>query len=521
MNTGGLLDKAIEYHRSGVSEKAEQLYRKILIEEPDLFKACYHFANLLHETGRLEEAMCSYEHALKLNPDYEYLLSTRITTQMKLCKWSGLTADLHALSAKILKQKKVAKPYHLLGLLDNPELQKKAAEDYNKTKYPANQKRPIFHIRQPDEKLRIGYYSAGFREHALSYVMIKRLEEHNKDKIELYGFSLFESNNQDAMRQRISKAFTKFYDVAKMSDLDVALLSRELGIDIAIDLTGYNAHERTAIFANYCAPIQINAIGYPGTMGAPYIDYMITQKSIIQPEDQHYYSEKIIYLPVNLKPAQTLEQNVSREKYGLPANGFVFCCFNSNDKILPDTFDSWMRILQSIEGSVIWLIVNNIEAIKNLRKEAQNRGVDSSRLVFTKHVSFDEYIALHQLADLFLDTFPYGAHSTANFALLAGLPVLTHKGKAYTSRVASIYLNAFNLSELITENKNDYELRATELALNPTALSKIKAKLNHNKLKASLLDSKISTRHLEQAYELIYDRYRNGLSPDNIEIENK
>ena len=521
MNIKELLDKAIEYQRNGVSEKAEQLYRKILAQEPDLFKACYHFANLLQETGRLEEAMYSYEHALKLNPDYEYLLSTKITTQMKLCEWSGLTADLHTLSEKILEHKKVAKPYHLLGLLDNPELQKKAAEDYNKTKFPASQKRPVFHIRRTDEKLRIGYYSAGFREHALSYVMIKRLEEHNKDKIELYGFSLFESNNQDAMRQRISKAFTKFYDVAKMSDLDVALLSRELGIDIAIDLTGYNAHERTAIFANYCAPIQINAIGYPGTMGAPYIDYMITHKSIIQPEDQHHYSEKIIYLPVNLKPAQTLDQRVSREKFGLPEKGFVFCCFNSNKKILPDTFDSWMRILQSIEGSVIWLIVNNIEAIKNLRKEAQNRGVDSSRLVFTKHVSFDEYIALHQLADLFLDTFPYGAHSTANFALLAGLPVLTHKGKAYTSRVASIYLNAFNLSELITKNKNDYELKAIELALDPAALSKIKEKLNYNKLKASLLDSKISTRHLEQAYELIYDRYRNGLSPDNIEIENK
>ena len=199
----------------------------------------------------------------------------------------------------------------------------------------------------------------------------------------------------------------------------------------------------------------------------------------------------------------------------------MFCCFNSNEKILPDTFDSWMRILQSVEGSVIWLKVNNIEAIKNLRKEAQNRGVDSSRLVFTKHVSFDEYIALHQLADLFLDTFPYGAHSTANFALLAGLPVLTHKGKAYTSRVASIYLNAFNLSELITRNKNDYELKAIELALDPVGLSKIKEKLDHNKLKASLLDSKISTRHLEQAYELIYDKYRNGLSPDHIEIGNK
>jgi predicted O-linked N-acetylglucosamine transferase (SPINDLY family) len=400
-------------------------------------------------------------------------------------------------------------------------LQRKAAEIWASDNYPANFVLGSIPKRTRREKIRLGYFSADFHNHATSYLMAELFEYHDKDRFELVALS-FGPDLQDQMQQRISAAFDKFIDVRKQSDKDVALLSRNLGIDIAIDLKGFTQDSRVGIFAFEAAPIQVNYLGYPGTMGASYFDYLVADKTLIPEGSQIHYSEKIVYLPnsyqVNDTQRRIADKVFAREELDLPDSGFVFCCFNNNYKITPHTFESWMRILRRVDGSVLWLLEDNPTASTNLRKEAQRRDVNPNRLVFAKRIPLPEHLARHCAADLFVDTLPCNAHTTASDALWAGLPVLTCMGEAFASRVAASLLNAIGLPELITSRQEDYEALAVELATNPERLKSVKAKLEQNRLTTPLFDTKLFTRHIEDAYTQMIERYRADLAPGHVYV---
>jgi predicted O-linked N-acetylglucosamine transferase (SPINDLY family) len=325
------------------------------------------------------------------------------------------------------------------------------------------------------------------------------------------------------MRQRISLAFDQFIDVTTLSDLEVAQLSRKLGIQIAIDLKGLTQDSRLGIFSYRAAPIQVSYLGYPGSLGAEYIDYLIADKTLIPEMSQPYYSEKIVYLPysyqVNDRKKVIADTQFTKNELGLPLEGFVFCCFNSNYKITPEVFKSWVIILKAVEGSVLWLFEDNASASFNLRKEALARGLDPNRLIFAPRMPLPEHLARHKLADLFLDTNPCNAHTTASDALWAALPVLTWMGESFASRVAGSLLNALGLPELITTSQEDYEKLAIELAKNRLKLKCIKDKLNTNRLKEPLFVAPLFAKHLEVAYTKIFEKYQADSIPDHIYIE--
>jgi predicted O-linked N-acetylglucosamine transferase (SPINDLY family) len=287
-------------------------------------------------------------------------------------------------------------------------------------------------------------------------------------------------------------------------------------------LKGHTQDSRPGIFAEGCAPIQVNYLGYPGTMGAGYMDYIIADKIVIPPESRPCYTEKVVWLPYSYQ-ANDSKRGISsrtftRQAAGLPERGFVFCCFNNSYKILPETFDVWTRMLKAVDGSVLWLLEDNPVAARNLRNEAVVRGLDARRLIFAKRLSLEEHLARHKLADLFIDTWPYNAHTTASDALWAGLPLLTSIGRSFASRVTASLLTSLGLPELITRSKEDYEAAGIALALNPARLAGIQKTLTRNRASAPLFDGKMFARHLEAAYEAIHARQQSGQPPDDIEV---
>ncbi|MDA8600447.1 tetratricopeptide repeat protein [Burkholderiaceae bacterium] len=497
-------------------------YDKAIALKPDYAEAFNNRGSALQDLKRLDNALSSYDKAIALNPDYEFLQGTKLHTQMGICDWSNLQNQSNRLLSAIEEGFKVTRPFAVLGLTDRPDLQLKASRIYANEKYPEPRGWGEFKTRPEDGKIRIGYYSADFHNHATSFLMAELFEAHDAQKFELYGFS-FGPDKQDEMRSRVSSGFKQFFDVTKKSDREVAQMSRELGIDIAVDLKGFTQDARMGIFAEHCAPIQINYLGYPGTLAASYFDYIFADKTLIPLENQQYYSEKIIYLPnsyqVNDSKRKISSRVFTRQELGLPESGFVFCCFNNNYKILPATFDVWMRLLKTVDASVLWLLQDNPTAAKNLRKEAEIRGIDPARLVFAPRMKLEEHLARHRVADLFIDTLPCNAHTTASDELWAELPVLTQMGQSFAARVAASLLNAIDLPELITKTQEEYESRAIELANNPFRLSEIKKKLEQNRETSPLFNGQLFARHIEAAYAEIHRRQLVGEKPDHIYVE--
>jgi predicted O-linked N-acetylglucosamine transferase (SPINDLY family) len=351
--------------------------------------------------------------------------------------------------------------------------------------------------------------------------MAELFERHDKSKFEIIGFS-FGPQVEDEMRTRVSRSMDRFIDVRTQSDEEVMQLSRELEIDIAVDLKGFTQDSRTGIFIGRAAPIQVSYLGYPGTMGASCIDYLVADRTLIPVESRQHYSEKIVYLPdsyqVNDSRRVIAANSPTRSEEGLPEKGFVYCCFNNNYKITPSVFDLWMRILNRVEGSVLWLLEDNPSAGVNLRQEAARRGVSRERLIFARRLPLAEHLARHQLADLFLDTLPCNAHTTASDALWAGLPVLTQMGEAFAGRVAASLLGAVGLPEMVAATKVEYEALAVELALDRSRMKTIKDRLQKNRLTAPLFDAATYARNLESAYTAMYERHNAKLPPEHISI---
>jgi predicted O-linked N-acetylglucosamine transferase (SPINDLY family) len=494
-------------------------YDKALSLKPDYAEGWSNKGVTLYELKRYDEAITHYDKALSLKPDIDWVSGDLLHIKMKICSWSGLAESLEDISQKVAASEKVAQPFPLLALNNDSFLHKKSSEIYIKAKYPFN---PVLGpiLKHPqNQKIRIGYFSADFHNHATGYLIAELFELHDKSQYELVGFS-FGPTEKDEMRQRLEKSFDKFIEVGSMSDVEVAKLSRDFNIDIAVDLKGFTQDTRTGIFAHRAAPIQVNYLGYPGTLGTVYIDYIIADKTLIPPQSQQSYSEKVVYLPnsyqVNDRKRIISERQFTRQELGLSEQGFIFCCFNNNYKILPATFEGWMRILKVVEGSILWLFQDNSWAVENLKKVAEKQGIAPDRLVFAKRLHLPEHLARHRQADLFLDTFPCNAHTTTSDALWAGLPVLTLMGESFASRVAASLLNAVGLPELITSTQEEYEALAIELALNPMKLADIKLRLASNRLTAPLFDAPLFTKNLEAAYVKIYEKYQAGLEPDHI-----
>lgn len=324
------------------------------------------------------------------------------------------------------------------------------------------------------------------------------------------------------MRERLKASFNRFVDAQMLSDREVADYLQELEVDIAVDLNGFTQSGRPKIFARRPAPIQVNYLGYPSTMGAEYIDYILADRIVIPENQREFFDEKIAYLPDCYQPNDSkrkISQSLpTRQQAGLPLEGFVFCSFNNPFKILPDVFDVWMRLLTAVDGSVLWLLDAGEIARKNLCMEAERRGVAGDRLVFARRTAPADHLERHHLADLFVDTLPYNAHTTASDALWAGLPMLTCSGSTFASRVASSLLNAVGLSELITHSLEEYEALALKIARDKGFLARLKARLSVNRETYPLFDTERFTRHIEVAYVGMWERYCQGKPPETFAV---
>lgn len=548
-------NKGVIYQKINNTKKAIEFYKNAISFNENYTEAYNNLGILLHSINELNEAITCFQNAIKINekytdaynnlgnvfqhlkkyeealncfikvlnlePEYEYVQGIILHLNNQLCNWTDYKNSMRDLREKLSNSQRVAPSFPVLSFYDSPYIQKIASHTWVSAKCPVNKSLGSILRSQSKAKIRIGYFSADFHNHATAYLMADLFESYSRDQFEIVAFS-FGPDKQDEMRQRLTQAFTQFLDVRNMSDEEVAKLSRQMQIDIAVDLKGFTHNERAGIFSYRCAPIQVNYLGYPGTMAAEYIDYIIADPTLIPPESKQFYSEKIVYLPnsyqVNDTKRKLSDKVFTKAELGLPETGFVFCCFNNNYKITPDTFDGWMRLLRAVDGSVLWLFEDNATAASNLRKEAEARGVSQSRLVFAQRMPLPEHLARHRVADLFLDTLPYNAHTTASDSLWAGLPVLTLMGESFAARVAASLLNAIELPELITHTQEEYETRAIELATKPKLLAELKQKLAKNKLTTPLFNTTLFTKHIESAYKAMYDRYQNDLPPDHIYV---
>ncbi len=527
-------------------------YDKALSLKPDLVEAWSNKGSSLRDLKRYDEAIAHYDKALSLKPDFveawsnkgltlyflkkhsesaecykkalkfgvknSYLLGQAHHQMMLGCDWTDYDKYTTEIFRLIDSGQKAAEPFGFQGIAKSEKLLKKCAEIYANDQYPELGNFPKF-SKYKNYKIRIGYLCGEFRNQATSHLMTRTWELHDKSGFEIFAFDNGWDDGSE-YRQRIVDAFDEVINISKLSDFEASKLIRSYGIDILLNLNGFFGNARPGIFSYKPAPIQVNYLGFPGTIGSKYMDYIIADKVVIPEESKIHYVEKVVYLPnsyqANDDQKKISDKKFSRAQLGLPDNAFIFACFNNNYKITPATYDSWARILKSVKGSILWLLEDNPKAKENLIKEIILRGIDKSSLVFTMRIPLPEHLARHRQADLFLDTLPYNAHTTASDALWSGLPVLTLMGQTFPGRVTASLLNALDLRELITNTQEEYEALAVDLALNSKKILNIKKKLARNRLITPLFNSQIYTRNLEAAYTQIYMRYQKGLEPDHI-----
>lgn len=506
-------------------DEAYGAYDKALALKPDFAEAWLGRGNVLIELKQYEKAFSAYEKALELDPDLIGVEGARLNVKMLLCDWKNFDAERNHLIASVKDGKGNALPFPFLAISSSAKDQLQCAKLWVANHHPPSGE-PIWQgERYTHDRIRVAYLSADFRQHPVSLLTVGMFKCHDKSHFNVTAISIGIDDDSE-IRRRLKSTFERFIDAKTYSDEQLAKLVKELEIDILVDLAGFTDESRTNVLARRSAPVQINFLGYAGTMGADYIDYLIADSTIISSPHEKNYAEKIAYLPNSFMPHDEAGRIISnrsfeRAEFGLPQTGFVFCCFNNSFKFNPDIFDCWARILNAVEGSVLWLSVTNPTAVANLRREIGARGLNPDRLVFARQLPLmGEHLARLRLADLFLDTLPYNAHTTAGDALWAGLPVLTCIGETFAGRVAASLLNAIGLPELITTTLKAYEELAIDLPMHPEKLAAIKNKLAENRLTTPLFDTKLFTKHIEAAYTAMYERYQAGLPPDHIVIPN-
>ena len=496
-------------------------YDHALALRPGYVEARYNRAVVLQDSGRHADAMLAFAELLAMAPDCPYAAGKLSYLKLQCCDWSSYHDTLTRLRGDVDAGRRVCDPFSFTALSDSAASQLVCAKTYAADKHPPSPAPLWSGERYAHARIRVAYLSADFHEHATAHLMAGLFEHHDASRFEITAIS-FGPDRQDAMRRRLVKAFSHFVDVREKTDREIAQLLRTLEIDIAVDLKGYTQGNRTGILAQRPAPVQINYLGMPATMGARYMDYIIADPWVIPPEDHRHYAERILYLPDSYqvtddrRPIDT--DTPSRVDLFLPESDFVFCCFNNSYKITPDLFTLWMRLLRETPGSVLWLLEDNPAAPRNLRAQARQCGIDPERLVFAPRVASGAHLARHRCADLFLDTLPYNAHTTASDALWAGLPVLTCPGNTFAGRVAASLLSAVGLNELIAGDLDAYVALALELARDPGRLREIRARLARNRGTCPLFATDRFARHLETAYLTLRERSQRGEPPASFSV---
>jgi protein O-GlcNAc transferase len=497
-------------------------YDRALAIKPDYAGALFNRGLALRDLQRPAEAVASFDRVLAFEPAHRYAFGGKAEAALAGCDWTRTATLAGELAAHIAQRKSIIPPFTLLGYGGVAALQLECARSFIEDKIPVPQQ-PLWtgEVRHHD-KLRIAYLSSDFRHHPVSFLTAELFERHDRSRFVALGISFGIDDGSDT-RARMTRAFDQFHDVRLQSDLDIAKLLSDLEVDIAVDLNGHTHGARAGILARRPAPIQVSYLGYPGTMGAAFIDYLIADPVVLPFDQQPFYTEKIVHLPecywVTDSKLEIAARTPTRHEVGLPENGFVFCCFNNNYKITAQVFDVWMRLLAAVEGSVLWLLPANSDAPENLRREAAARGIDPARLVLADRLRLPEHLALHRLADLFVDTLPYNAHTTASDALWAGLPVLTCRGSSFVGRVAASMLQAVGLPELVTDDLEAYEALALRLATDAPLLGSLRRRLAQNRATCTLFDTDRLRRHIEAAYTTMWERQRRGESPQSFSVE--
>ncbi|WP_411881336.1 tetratricopeptide repeat protein [Polaromonas sp. YR568] len=502
-------------------EDALASFEQALALEPRHANALGNLGAMLACLRRHDEAARAIARLIDIEPEYPYALGALFYSKRYSCDWSQYETDLERLNAAVMTGEKAIEPFTFLAATQSAAALLQCARTHAAEACPPSDKPLWGGQRYTHDRIRVAYLSADFHDHATAYLMAELFELHDHERFEIVALS-FGPDSTGAMRQRLLRSFDRFVDVRTKSDREAAGLLRDMEIDIAVDLKGFTTDGRPGILAQRPAPVQVNYLGFPGSMGMDCVDYILADHCVIPDGHQHFYAEKIVCLPDSYQPndaqRQIAEAMLSREECGLPATGFVFCCFNNNYKITPEVFDVWMRLLTEVSGSVLWLLQDNEAVSRNLRSEALRRGVAAERLVFAPRLELDKHLARHKLADLFLDTLPYNAHTTASDALWAGLPVLTCMGTTFPGRVAASLLSAVGLPEMITESLADYEALALKLATRPDLLSDIRARLWRNRSEYPLFDTKRFCSHIESAYTLMWERHQRGDSPASFTV---
>ncbi len=513
-------NRAVVRQQLGLNDRALADWRETVALRPDDAEAHYSLGELLQAARRIDEALASYERAWTLKPDLDDLSGTIHYTRRQMCDWSGFAAATERICKAVAAGERVVQPFAMLAISDSDALNRKAAEIYVASRVKDASSSPPFRRAKRGGKIRIGYFYSDFHSHPVSHLMAGVFERHDRTRFEVSAFSHV-SPSGDAMTKRLKPAFDRFLDLSGRSDRQIAELARNLEIEVAIDLNGYTRPHQIGTLAERVAPLQVSFLGYPGTTGAALVDYLIADRVVIPEAQRTHFSERIVRLPNSYFPYdRSLEIAAApdRATLALPQHGFVFCCFNNPYKITPSVFDGWMRILRQTPGSVLWLLRDHEFVERNLRREAEARAIDANRLVFAGRMPIAQHLGRHQQADLFLDTLPYNAHTTACDALWAGLPVLTRIGEAFPGRVAASVLTAIGLPEMIVRSQPEYEAMAVDLASNPDKLAAIKAKLANNRLTTPLFDTEGFTRDLERAFAAMCERYRLGLPPEDYDL---
>jgi predicted O-linked N-acetylglucosamine transferase (SPINDLY family) len=500
----------------GDTEGAMAAFQRAAQIRPLFCEAWEEIAFLFGSRGDHPAALAACEKSLDAHPDSRFARALRCLSKANLCDWKQYAQDTAAVIQNLDSDRPdVRLPSIYLTLPASAQQQLSAARSfYQGYVSPSVSSLPTARTSTHD-RIRVAYISSDFRDHATAHLIAGVLEQHDHSRFEIVGISTTPEISEP-IAQRIKTAMHSFHDVSAKTDAEVATLLQQLGTDIAVDLNGYTQGMRPGILAMRPAPVQINYLGYPGTMGSPHHDYIIGDSTVIPAGDDQFYTEKVVRLPHSYQPnddnRKIVDDTPSRASVGLPAGGFVFCCFNNSFKITPSIFDVWMRLLGQVEQSVLWLLGTKEIVEQNLRMEAEQRGISPDRLIFSPRTAHADHLSRQRLADLFLDTPHWNAHTTASDALWAGLPVVTLEGHTFASRVASSLLRAIDMPGLITNSIEDYEAMALKLARDPALLADIKEKIANNRDTTALFDTKSYTRHLEAAYETMWERFQSGNS---------
>jgi predicted O-linked N-acetylglucosamine transferase (SPINDLY family) len=521
-------------------------YEQAIALEPDFVEAYLNRANALAELGRLSEALAGYEKAIALDPEYakayrdrgdtlaaqsrnaealadyrqarrldggmNYLSGAILRAKMQLCDWSDFEGECAHVLGNVAGETILEAPFVLLSIPSLSHQQRRCAERHIRHSLPAAAQ-PLWRgERYRHAKIRLAYLTGALRDHPTTTLMGGLFERHDRTRFETIALSL-SLDDGSAERRRMQSAFDEFIDLSRTDDRDAAALIRRREVDILVDLDGFIEAARTGILARRAAPVQVNYLGYAGTMGASYVDYILADRVLIEEADQNHYAEKIAWLPDSYQPNTARAEPavaLTREACCLPGQGFVFCCLNNSNKITPDIFELWMRLLKQVEGSVLWLLVADGTARSNLSREAERLGIGAQRLVFADYCGQGEHLARLRLADLFLDTRYYNAHTTASDALWMGLPLVTCRGGTFAGRVAASLLKAAGVPELVTEGLEAYEALALRLAREPALLTSFRARLEQNRATSALFDVERFRRNLEAAYVRMWETAERG-----------